>query len=727
MRRGLASILAAAALLGAAPAADAGIYEVRACGSVAGGAQNAFAASDGPMMSAYSICPPSSGVGTGIVTKASSNGGRAPYGAGAYQVFTAPPGTELADVTFNVGAIRLSGDWSVGIVAFDGDWDAGDYPYGCYPWNSYCGIGTPVFSISASVNLFSHSRFRFQTRCVSPAGCDTSASPFSPANRALFSAANVTVRVRDVVAPTVTPHHGALWGSGWHRGREEAWTSYADGSGVMLSRIYVDGVVRKALDYRDTSMPDWARCDFTRPRPCVDFVPGGLDVDTATLADGTHRIDVEAVDAAGNSAQAGQAIRVDNSIPAKPEGVAVSGGEGWRSANRFELGWANPPGQVAPIARARYRICRAGGGGDCSEGSADGEQIAALALRVPDPGEWVARVWLEDAAANQDPGRAGDAVRLRFDDEAPTAVFEEADARDPRTVRVRVADVGSGAADGSIELRRIGSGTWLDAGGRVAGARLETRIDDLGLPDGTYELRARVRDAAGNERTGTRRADGSPMRLVLPLRAGTRLAVAATRRCGRRARRCARRIRNGTKVAGRLSANGVPVRHATVSVTSQLRTGGGFARVGSLRTDARGSFTYRVGSGASRTLRFRWDGTDTEKPAVAEARVGVPARTSIGVDRRRVRNGEAVTFGGRLLGRPLPEGGKLVDLQVRLRGRWRTFATPRTDRAGRWSFAYRFEATRGLVVYSFRARIRREAAYPYELGHSRIVRVTVRG
>ncbi len=231
--RAAASIVAVAlaALLGTAPVADAGIYEVRACGSVAGAAQEAFVAIEGPMMSAYSICPPSSGVGTGIVTKASSNGGRAPYGAGAYQVFTAPAGTELAEVTFNVGAIRLSSEWSAGIVAFDGDWDAGDYPYGCYQWTSYCGIGTPVFSLSASVNLFSHGRFRFQTRCVNPAGCDTSASAFSPANRALFSAANVTVRVRDVVAPAVTPHHGALWGSGWHRGREEAWTALTDGVG----------------------------------------------------------------------------------------------------------------------------------------------------------------------------------------------------------------------------------------------------------------------------------------------------------------------------------------------------------------------------------------------------------------------------------------------------------------------------------------------------------------
>ena len=106
----------------------------------------------------------------------------------------------------------------------------------------------------------------------------------------------------------------------------------------------------------------------------------------------------------------------------------------------------------------------------------------------------------------------------------------------------------------------------------------------------------------------------------------------------------------------------------------------------------------------------------------------VPARSSITVDRRSVScNGDAVTFSGRLLGRPLPDGGKLIDLQVKLRGRWRTFATPRTDAAGRWSYPYRFEATRGLVRYRFRARIRREAAYPYELGHSRIVRVTVRG
>ena len=115
------------------------------------------------------------------------------------------------------------------------------------------------------------------------------------------------------------------------------------------------------------------------------------------------------------------------------------------------------------------------------------------------------------------------------------------------------------------------------------------------------------------------------------------------------------------------------------------------------------------------------------KPAVGELRMLVPASSSIRVDRRAVRNGEAVRFTGRLAGGHVPQGGKLIDLQAYYRGGWRTFATPRSDGGGRWSYRYRFGATRGVVRYRFRARIRREAAYPFELGYSRRVRVTVRG
>ena len=46
------------------------------------------------------------------------------------------------------------------------------------------------------------------------------------------------------------------------------------------------------------------------------------------------------------------------------------------------------------------------------------------------------RLWLEDAAGNHDPERASDPLGLRFDDEAPVAVFEPTDPRDPLTVIV---------------------------------------------------------------------------------------------------------------------------------------------------------------------------------------------------------------------------------------------------------------------------------------------------
>jgi hypothetical protein len=111
---------------------------------------------------------------------------------------------------------------------------------------------------------------------------------------------------------------------------------------------------------------------------------------------------------------------------------------------------------------------------------------------------------------------------------------------------------------------------------------------------------------------------------------------------------------------------------------------------------------------------------------VVDARVR--AATTFEPSRRKVVNGEYITFRGRLKGGLVPPGGKLVELQVFTRRRWRTFAQPRANAATRrWSFQYRFEAVRGRVRFRFRARIRREASYPFHVGTSRPVRVTVYG
>ena len=90
----------------------------------------------------------------------------------------------------------------------------------------------------------------------------------------------------------------------------------------------------------------------------------------------------------------------------------------------------------------------------------------------------------------------------------------------------------------------------------------------------------------------------------------------------------------------------------------------------------------------------------------------------------KVRNRHATVFTGRLLGGPVPRRGVVIDLQVFFRKHWRTFAAPRTNRRGVYRFKYRFMA--GAATWRFRARVRRDSSYPFELGTSaRPVRVRV--
>jgi hypothetical protein len=92
-----------------------------------------------------------------------------------------------------------------------------------------------------------------------------------------------------------------------------------------------------------------------------------------------------------------------------------------------------------------------------------------------------------------------------------------------------------------------------------------------------------------------------------------------------------------------------------------------------------------------------------------------------------VLNGQRVRFGGQVRSVPVPAGGKLVQLEVLLSGRWQTFRTARTDAAGRWVIPYRFARTRGVQRYRFRASLPAEGGYPFGAGGSRSLTVRVRG
>jgi hypothetical protein len=554
-------------------------------------------------------------------------------------------------------------------------------------------------------------------RCDSPGGCPTGSDIPAWANLK-----DVAVTVVDDSPPAISANAGALWGDGWLRGRQEAWAAYSDNVGVRHIYGQVDdGQPFSWHEFDDPGWPASVRCDYSRSRPCQDIPNGGLRLDTAAIPDGTHTLRAGAIDAAGNRAARERTIRVDNTAPATPRDVTVAGGDGWRRTNGFAVGWANPPGQAAPIVRAHWRLCPADRQSECTTGTRDGDGIHEVGgLEVAGTGDYTLALWLEDGAGNLDPASAAPPAHLRLDATPPRSPgFEASDPADPRRLALPVADEGSGVASASIQVRRHPEGEWRTLATELRDGRAWSQIPDLELPAGPYDVRALLRDGAGNETTVSADALGRPMGLVLPVRTPTRLT--ADRRLRLRFGKAGRLIGQLATAAKR------PVAHATVALLARVAPGRHFRPAGAVQTDGQGRFAADVPAGPARTIRFAFGGYGLLLPANADARVLVPAAAVLHANRRRVRNGRRVTFAGRLLGGPIPAGGRTVDLQAHYRAAWRTFATPRTDRIGRFRFVYRFGATVGRVVYRFRVLVKPEAAYPYVAGRSPLVKVTVVG
>jgi hypothetical protein len=530
----------------------------------------------------------------------------------------------------------------------------------------------------------------------------------------------------------------------WVSGSQPLHYDAQDNVGVRAAHAVVGGA-DGGFDQRSCSMasPNGA---FANPVPCPNG-PGQITVDTRNLPEGTQQLVVQAQDPAGNvGGSVPVAARVDNTPPGRVD-VAGDGGEGWRNQNSFTLSWSNPAeADRAPIVAALAKVCPAAGGGNCSQGEQDGEGIASLPIQVPSPGEWTVSLFRRDAAGNQDGNAASVPVTLRYDPEPPQLGFEQPQASDPTLVSVQVTDKTSGLADGAIEISPAGSDTWRTLDTKKDGSRLVARIDDSGLPAGNYVLRATAFDQARNQASTTQRLDGQPMAVTLPLRIASvmQAGVPRTRTVRRTVKRHGRRTTVWRRVTELRPASGVALgRRVRISGRLVNRDGQGIAGadvqvlsrsdispeqlVAVLHTDAAGDYTYTATGSTSRVLRFAYPGSPLIVPAQSEVRLQVPAVSSLHVSRRRVLNGQAVRFSGRLRTLPIPAGGKLIELEVFLSGRWQTFRTARTDGAGRWALPYRFARTRGVQRYRFRVELPHEAGYPFTDGASSPVEVRVRG
>jgi len=283
-------------------------------------------------------------------------------------------------------------------------------------------------------------------------------------------------------------------------------------------------------------------------------------------------------------------------------------------------------------------------------------------------------------------------------------------------------------------------------------------LDTTKLADGTYELRVRVEDAAGNGAVvhgprsfkidnlpgpqpatgssspgsgpggsggGSSGGGGSSVATSVPASNGSRLVLSGARHRSLgfgRATEVAATLRDG---AGRAISG------ASVAVMERMSVPGANwvpARA-ALTTDADGRVRWTAPPGFSRRIRLAYRANPADASDLATTVLGLTVRskTTLKGSRSFLRNGGTLRFTGRLLSRPVPRTGVVVELQARVENRWVTFNTQRTGSDGRWKASYRFRATSGLQTYRFRARVRRDTGFPYEPSLSKRISVRVRG
>jgi hypothetical protein len=324
------------------------------------------------------------------------------------------------------------------------------------------------------------------------------------------------------------------------------------------------------------------------------------------------------------------------------------------------------------------------------------------------------------------------------------------------------ADEGAGVYQAKLEVdgTAVLTRTIDDWGGRcedtASGARVfrfprpcPTSVDALipvdtnALPAGEHDVSLRISDAAGNLRTvyAARKTIVVPARRIGPGSDPAERGAANGDNATDAARLTARwtRTRKATLntpygrravIRGRLTdGSRVGVRNARIELLSSIdgRVGAPLDK-GGARTRGDGRFTLilpRNASSRTLLLRYRSHVNDTVAGAERTLRLKVRAGVRLTVAPHVATRGRTVRLAGRLVGGPLPSGGKVVELQARTaHERWITFRTIRASRRGRFATRYTFKRG-GPALYLMRARVRAADDYPYATGASRVVRVRV--
>ena len=503
MPRRLPTLVAssALALLTFAPAAQAGTYDVLSCDAAPDAVNHAWFSetNDSAHVEFLASCP-SSRTYSGLAGRTILDSAASPTGSFGQWIFRAPTGTKISRIRL-VRTLGMEGGsgWRLFGRQADGTTIPGET---CtVPATAEdCNVGG--YGTTEIDKILDTTSIAYGFECNGDGGCATGSSIHS-ARAAIYSG---RVTITDPTPPSVSPPSGRLvTESGYHRGSESATVDGADGTGMKALRVYIDNIERAGQ-----ALP----CNYTKPIPCSK--PGSaqaLNVDLSAtvdgarvIPDGTHSVQVAAVDAAGNETRStARSIVVDATAPASPSALATSTGSSWQTARNFTATWTHPAGQVAPIDTAHWTICPAGNATGCVTGSSpvSASTGALSGLQVPGEGAWDFSLRLQDAAGNTTPGNLA-RTTIRYDATPPAAAPDLAlanrDDTDPAFTASFTLPSGQHApVTGALwKLCPAFSSTGCTSGMLSTDVTPTTHLRTTIPTHGDWILSIRLRDQAGN-------------------------------------------------------------------------------------------------------------------------------------------------------------------------------------------------------------------------------------
>ncbi len=348
--------------------------------------------------------------------------------------------------------------------------------------------------------------------------------------------------------------------------------------------------------------------DGTVPGTTVTHAGERVVLDLGALAEGVTPVRARAISGAGvPSGDVTDAfVRVDRTAPEVT--LTAEGSRGgdqgtWlrrnvvlRATGRDQPGLSgmDGAGPDLPVTRGGHIEYQVDGG------PVQRERGAAAQIDLAEDGVHVVSARAIDVAGN---ASAPERATFRVDRHVPAGVIETPpNILSPRRLRARVPGEEC-LASATLELRPAGEHDWMQIDASTEHHAVTADVPDDKLPAGTYDVRFRVTDCAGNSATIDRFENGSS-RVRLPLRDALDLSagIAAAGHSG--LARATVRMGTPVLVRGRLlTIDGRSVAGRRVEV--QERVGPGDWRVRLVRvTDDLGRVAARLRPGPSRRLRL---------------------------------------------------------------------------------------------------------------------------